>query len=150
MHKTCSWYNCLFTIWPRGTNSWWTVPFQSENTTSITLIFDWLICALFGWGDPFPILPVCLVKQSKCLCKFFIKLAAKFHTHTHTHTRSSSSFIVTLSLIWRTTCALAQFSGCSFTTNAHSETGQMAVCCHNLMLGVLSSRNMLPVLVGAI
>ena len=23
-----SWYNCLFTIWPRGTNSWWTMPFQ--------------------------------------------------------------------------------------------------------------------------
>ena len=22
-----SWYNCLFTIWPRGTNSWWTMPF---------------------------------------------------------------------------------------------------------------------------
>ena len=23
-----SWYYCLFTIWPRGTNSWWTMPFQ--------------------------------------------------------------------------------------------------------------------------
>jgi hypothetical protein len=35
--------------------------------------------------------------------------------------------------------ARAQFSGCSSTTNAHSETGQMAVCCQNLPLGALSS-----------
>ena len=27
------------------------------------------------------ILPVCLVKQLKCLCKIFPKFAAKFHTH---------------------------------------------------------------------
>ena len=33
-------------------------------------------------------------------------------------------------------------------TNAHSKTGQMAVCCLNLMLGALSSRSMLSVLVG--
>ena len=26
-----SWYNCLFTIWPHGANSWWTVPFQSKK-----------------------------------------------------------------------------------------------------------------------
>ena len=38
-------------------------------------------------------------------------------------------------LIRRTACARAQFSGCSSTTNAHSETGQMAVCCQNLPLG---------------
>ena len=49
------WYNCVFIIQPRGTNSWWTMPFQSKNTTNITLIFDWLIPAFFGWGDPFPI-----------------------------------------------------------------------------------------------
>jgi len=33
-------YNCLFTIWPRGTHSWWTMPLQSKNTTSINLTFD--------------------------------------------------------------------------------------------------------------
>jgi len=59
-----------------------------------------------------------------------------------THTRcSSNSFVVTLSLIRRTACARAQFSGCSSTTNDHSETGQMAVCCQNLPLGALSSRS---------
>jgi len=45
-------------------------------------------------------------------------------------------------------CARAQFSGCNSTTNAHSETGQMGVCCQNLTLGVLSSRSALSVLVG--
>jgi len=35
-------------------------------------------------------------------------------------------------------------------TNAHSETGQMAVYCQNLTLGALSSRNALSVLVGAL
>ena len=35
-------------------------------------------------------------------------------------------------------------------TNAHSETGQMAVYCQNLTLGALSSRSALSVLVGAI
>jgi hypothetical protein len=35
-------------------------------------------------------------------------------------------------------------------TNAHSETGQMAVCCQNLMLGGLSSRSALSLLVGAL
>jgi hypothetical protein len=62
---------------------------------------------------------------------------------------SSSSFIVTLSLIRRTACARAQFSGCSTTTNANSETGQIAVCCQNLTLGALGSRSMLSV-VGAL
>jgi hypothetical protein len=47
---------------------------------------------------------------------------------------------VTLSPIRRTTSARAQFSGCSSTSNAHSETGQMEVCCQKLTLGVLSSR----------
>jgi hypothetical protein len=53
-------------------------------------------------------------------------------------------------IIRRTACARAQFSGCSSTTNAHSETGKMAVCCQNLTLGVLSSRSALSVLVGAL
>jgi hypothetical protein len=44
-------------------------------------------------------------------------------------------------LIRRTDGARAQFSGCSSTTNAHSETVQMAVCCQNLPLGALSSRS---------
>jgi hypothetical protein len=94
------------------------------------------------------VLPVCLVKQLKWLCKIFTKFAAKFHTHTHTG--SSSSFIVTLSIIRRTACAHAQFSGCSSTTKAHSKTGQMAVCCQNLTLGGLSSCRALSVLVGVL
>jgi len=108
------------------------------------------------------LLPVYLVKHFKSLCKIFTKFAAKFHslslsiylslflTHSHTHTISSSSAIVTLLQIRRTACALAQFSGCSSTTNAHSETGQMTVCCQHLTLGALSSRNALSVLVGAL
>jgi hypothetical protein len=43
----------------------------------------------------------------------------------------------------------AQFSGCSPTTNAHIETGQMTVCCQNLTLGALSSRSALSILFGA-
>jgi hypothetical protein len=58
--------------------------------------------------------------------------------------------IVTLSLIQRTAFAHAQFSGCSLTTNAHSKTGQMAVCCQNLTLGALSSRSAFALLVGAL
>jgi hypothetical protein len=84
----------------------------------------------------------------------FYKVCSKIsHTHTHTHTHArcfSSSFIVTLSLMQRTACVRAQFSGCSSTTNAHSETGQMAVCCQNLTLGVHSSRSALCMLVGAL
>jgi hypothetical protein len=60
------------------------------------------------------------------------------------------SWISSLSLVRRTACARAHFSGCSSTTNAHGETGQMVVCCQNLMLGVLSSRSALSVLVGAL
>ena len=99
------------------------------------------------------VLLICLVKQVKCLCKIFTKFAAKFHTHTHTHTHtrcSSSSFIVTLSLIRQTACACAQFSQCSSMTNAHSEMGQMAVCCQNLPLGALSSHSTPSMLVGAL
>jgi len=64
--------------------------------------------------------------------------------------RSSSSFIATLSLIRRTACARARFSGCSSKTNAHSETGQIAVCCQNLTLGALSSRSARSMLFGAL
>jgi hypothetical protein len=53
-------------------------------------------------------------------------------------------------LVRRTACAHAQFTGCSSMTNAHSETGQMAVCCQNLPLDVLSSRSAPSVLVGAL
>ena len=93
------------------------------------------------------VLPLCLVKQMKCLCKIFAKFAAKFHTQTRC---SSSSFIVTLLLIRRRACAPAQFSGCSSMANAHSETGQMAVYRQNLTLGAPSSRSALSVLVGAL
>jgi hypothetical protein len=55
-----------------------------------------------------------------------------------------------MSLIRRTAFARAQFSGCSSTTNARSETGQMAVCCQNLTLGVPSRHSALAVLVGAL
>jgi hypothetical protein len=55
-----------------------------------------------------------------------------------------------MSLIRQTAWASAQFSGCSSTTNAHSETGQMTVCCQNLTRGVLSRRSVLYVLVGAL
>jgi hypothetical protein len=48
----------------------------------------------------------------------------------------------------RAACARAQFSGCSSTTNAQRETGQMAVYCQNLPLGALSSRSASSVLVG--
>jgi hypothetical protein len=35
-------------------------------------------------------------------------------------------------------------------TNAHSEMGQVAVCCQNLLLGALSSRGAPSVLVGTL
>jgi hypothetical protein len=53
-------------------------------------------------------------------------------------------------LIRRTACARVQFSECSSTTNTHSETGQMAVCCLNLPLGALSSRSAPSMLVGVL
>ena len=95
------------------------------------------------------VLPVCLVKQLKCLCKIFTKFAAKFHTHALLF-RFFLCHFVTLSLIQRTACARAQFNGCSSTTNTHSETRQMTVCCQNLTLGALSSRSVLSMLVGAL
>jgi hypothetical protein len=50
----------------------------------------------------------------------------------------------------RTACARAQFSGCSSTTNAHSEMGQMEICCQNLPLGALTRRSAPSLLVGAL
>jgi hypothetical protein len=59
--------------------------------------------------------------------------------------RGSAKFVIR-----QTVCARAQFSGCSSTTNSHSETGQMAACCKNLTLGSHSSRRALSDLVGAL
>jgi hypothetical protein len=89
------------------------------------------------------VFPICFVKQLKCLQNFY-QVCNKI-----SHTRSWGSFIVTLSLIWWTACARAQFSWCSSMANAHSKTGQMAVCCQKLTLGALSSRST-SVLVGAL
>ena len=63
---------------------------------------------------------------------------------------SSADVARRLMFIRRTACARAQFSGCSSTTNTHSETGKMAVCCQNLPLSALSSRSVPSVLVGAL
>ena len=78
---------------------------------------------------------------------YFLPSLQKKFTYTRC---SSSSFIVTLSLIRRIACARSQFSRCSSTTNAHSETGRMAVCSQHLALGALSSRSGLSMLVGAL
>jgi hypothetical protein len=45
---------------------------------------------------------------------------------------------------------LLMMGGCSSMTNAHSETGQMAVCCQILALGAFRSRSVLSLLVGAL
>jgi hypothetical protein len=125
------------------------MPFQSKNTTDITLIFDRLSRAFFFFvrGDPF-------VKSSPCawLCNRNVSvkcLPSLQQNFTHTPC-SSSFFIVTLSQIRRTACVHVQFSRCSSTINAHSETEQMTGCCQNLRLGALSSRITLSLLVGAL
>jgi hypothetical protein len=84
---------------------------------------------------------------------FFKYLANQHRGHATALSAPSGRFwqqtaICPVSEIRRTACALAQFSGCSSTTNAHSETGQMAVCCQNLPLDALSSRSSPSVLVG--
>jgi len=57
--------------------------FYSKYTTNNTLIFDQLIRAYVLVEETLsPVLPVCLVKQLKCLCNIFTKFAAKFHTRT--------------------------------------------------------------------
>jgi len=49
-----SWYNCLFTIWPRGTNAWWTMPFQSKKHNQQHLDL-WPTHPCFSWSRrPFP------------------------------------------------------------------------------------------------
>jgi hypothetical protein len=53
-------------------------------------------------------------------------------------------------LFRRTACACSHYSRCSSTTNAYSETGQMAVCCQNLPLGALCSRSGPSVQVGGL
>ena len=64
-----------------------------------------------------------LVEESSSrMLGYGIEMSVKFlpslqQNFTHTYC-SSSSFIVTLSPIWQTACARAQFSGCSSTTNA--------------------------------
>jgi hypothetical protein len=92
------------------------------------------------------VVPACLGKQLKCFCKILTKFAAKFHTDK----RSSSYLIAFLSPIRLTACAHAQCCGCYSTTDAHSETGQMALCCQNLTLGSHSCRSALSMLVGAL
>jgi hypothetical protein len=85
-----------------------------------------------------------LVKQLKCLCKTVTKFTAKFHIHT----------CVLQALSW-SLCHLCDekllhmlsSADVALMTNARSKTGQMAVCCQNLMLGVLSSRSALSMLV---
>jgi hypothetical protein len=52
--------------------------------------------------------------------------------------------------IRRTACARAQFNGCSSTTNAHSETGQMRISCQNLPLGGVCRSSAPSVLVGTL
>ena len=51
---------------------------------------------------------------------------------------SSSSRFWQQTAIFTSSCASAQFSGCSSTANVHSETGQIEVCCQNLPLGALA------------
>ena len=128
-----------------------------SNKKNNTLIFDRLIRAFFLVEETLsPSTATIASCKWNVFVKFLPSLKQNFtntHTHTHTHTHtlcSSSSCIVTWSLIRRTACALAHFIGCSSTTNAPSETGQMAVCCQNLTLGALSSRSALSLLVGAL
>jgi len=62
--------------------------------------------------------------------------------------RRDTSAELFVRFIRRTACARAQFSGCSSTTNAHRETGQMAVCYQNLLLGAHSNRSVPSMMVG--
>jgi hypothetical protein len=107
-------------------------------------IFDRLTCVFFCLSRPFiHALQRLHLGFNITPIKFLPSLQQTF-TYTRIVLRALS-----LSLIRTTACAHAQFSGCSSTTNAHSETGQMAVCCQNLTLCALSSRSALSVLVGA-
>jgi hypothetical protein len=75
------------------------------------LIFDWLVCAFFGWGDPLPIHCGDCILQLKCLCTMLTKFVVKFHTNAHTHTLFQHSYCH-FDTLWRMACALAQFSRC--------------------------------------
>ena len=95
---------------------------------------------LYCWG------PIAFV-----LCvTYYISWSAKTPCRFPSFLSSSSHLnwvIVTLSLIRLTACARAQFTGCSSTSNAHSETGQMAFCCQNVTLWAPSSRSAFSVMV---
>jgi hypothetical protein len=49
-----------------------------------------------------------------------------------------------------TGCAHAQIRGYSSMNNAHSEIGQMTICCQTLTLGTLGSCSALSMLIGAL
>jgi hypothetical protein len=70
------------------------------------------------------------------------------------HVRRAAQFITLLD--WVTFCDQLRIASQLFGVSAnglscaHSETGQMAVCCQNLTLGALSSRSAFCMLVGAL
>ena len=101
---------------------------------------------LIALSSAHTVFSICLVKQLKCLRKIFTKFAANFHTYAllfkllncHFDTNPTNSLCK---------CSV---SGCSSTTNAHSENGKMAVYCEDMTLGALSSCSAPPLLVGAL
>jgi len=118
--------------------------FTIKNATNNTLIFYRNVGDIFWSRRPFPhALRRLHLKNLKCLCNLLIKFTAKFHKHVVLQALS-------LSLIRQTACVCVQFSRCSWTTNAHSETGQMAVCCQNVTLGAFTSLRTLSVPVGVL
>jgi hypothetical protein len=168
-------YNCQFTIWSHST----IVSLQSDHTVQLSvyhlitwykIMMDsafpikkhnhhhlglWLTYLFFFWSkSPFHTDLPYLWLSNWNVCKIFTKFAAKLRTrtcvHTHIHTYTHTFFKLSHCHIRWTACARAQFSGCSSTTNAHSEMEQMAVCCQNLTLVALSSCSTLSVLVGTL
>jgi hypothetical protein len=100
-----------------------------DEVTTLLICFRKRFSSNLDWGTDYP---------DGGLSWFSSVLTAKSEKH------------FPLSLLRPTACAHAQFSGCSSTTNAHSETGHVAVCCQKLRLGALSSHSALFVLVGAL
>ena len=50
--RSCRWLRTYWlTVWPSGTNSWWTNPFWSKNAISMTFIFDLDMRAFLGLGE---------------------------------------------------------------------------------------------------
>jgi len=145
-------------ITPRNISTW--SSFVVVEFLSRPGIFADRISALFKTLKPLKalhsahtVLPVCLVKELKYLCKIFTNLAAKCHarTHTHTHTRCTwSSFIVT--------CHYSDEQLVHVLSSAVVAQRPMFIVkrekwqffCQNLTLGALSSRGALYVLVGAL